>query len=582
MANEYEVIWPQSRSIGSAIKGVRTLDSLGGKRIAFIWDDMFRGADMFQAFEREAAARGQSFTTIPWQTFGDIHGHANEHEVIEQLPRLLAEHTVDAAVVGVGACGSCTPAVMRAIGAVEAAGVPALALVASGFMRQARAIGRSLGVDHVWIAEYPGVIPSDSDEVFEQKMRDAVVPSLFAGFERLAQGVDTATGSESVEPGPSDIIARGTIEELHDIFEANLWSDGLPFIPPTIEAVREFLRFTDRDPDEVLGLILPSRREATIWSVAVNGIMAGCRPEHLPILIGIVEILCDPVWRLEDAGCTPGWEPLVTVSGPLVQGLGFNAGAGLMRVGNRANTSIGRFTRLYMRNVAGLLTEPGETDKAAIGRTFNVAIAESDAGTPTVWSPERVDAGFAVEDTVVSVQSCVTISGPAYTGGTPQEQLDVLVRFAEETIGGWGFTHILYHASATLLMMSPSVAASFADAGYSKHDIQQYLADHVRQDAGYLERFGTMTRGEHLSFKEHVDAGRIPEHFAESDDPNRMIPLISDAHEVRIVVAGDPGRNQNRFYVNNHAQALPLYRKVEVNRALADRLAERSDVTATA
>lgn len=567
--NQYDVVWPLSRAVESAIDGVRRVHGLENATVAFLWDDLFRGQDMFDAFVADATRRGHDIRTVPWETFGDIHGHGDERETLARFPGLLAEHAVDVAIVGVGACGSCTPAVMRAVAAVEAAGVPAIALVASGFMRQARAIGRSLGVDHVWIAEYPGVIPSDSDELFADKVQNAVVPSIFQGVDRLIAGVKTSTTTADAEPAPRDIVASGTLGAIQDHFDERLWTDGLPIVPPTIDAVEGFLRFTDRDPSDVLGIALPALREATVWSVAVNGVMAGCRPEMMPILVGVVEVLCDPRWRLEDAGCTPGWEPLVTVSGPLVEALGFNSGAGLMRVGNRMNTSLGRFTRLYMRNVAGLLTEPGDTDKAAIGRTFNVAIAESDAGTPASWTPDRVEAGFALEETAVSVQSCVGISGPAYTGGDPARQLAVLQRFAEETIGGWGFTHILYHASSTLLLMSPSVAASFAAADYNKDDIRNHLAESVRLPAGHLEEFGTMTRGERLSFAEHVAAGRLPAHVAESTDPDRMLRVIADPSEIRIIVAGDPGRNQNRFYTNNHAQGLPLYRKVETNAALA-------------
>lgn len=570
----FDVVWPASPSVSSAIGGARQLDSLAGRRVAFIWDDLFRGQDMFTEFEREAERRGEAFTTVPWKVFGDIHGHHDEREVLERIPQLLAAHKVDAAVVGVGACGSCTPAVMRAASAVETAGVPALVLISSGFIRQARAIGRSLGIEHVWVAEYPGVIPNDSDEVFYEKARTSVVPSVFEGFARLADGFEIEEASSApAEPARRAVIMSGTLNDVQEYFDDRLWSDGLPVVPPTIEAVEEFLTYTDRDDGDSLGVILPSQREATVWSVAVNGVMAGCKPEYMPILMSIVEIICDPQWRIEDAGCTPGWEPLVVVSGPLVEALDFNSEGGLMRVGRRANTSIGRFARLYMRNVAGLLTNPGDTDKAAIGRTFNVALAENDSGTLGAgWNPDRVDVGFGMSDTVVSVQSVVGISGPAYTGGTAEDQLEVLTRFAKDTIGPWGFTHILFRASSTLLLMSPSVAKSFSEQGYSKRDIQRYLAEHVTMEADVLEKFGTMTRGNPYTFAEMVEAGRIDEKFALSDVPDRHLPVIADEHEVRIVVAGDPGRNQNRFYANNHAQGLPQYRRVEVNKALQQRL----------
>ena len=566
------VVWPLAPSAAPELTGRRVVSGLKGKNIAFVWDYLFKGDKMFEAFVAAAREAGQEFHPVPHTVFGDIHG-PDEREVIAQLPARLAEHKVDAAVVGVGACGSCTPAVIRACQAVEQAGIPALAIVSSGFMRQARATARSLNLDHLWIAEYPGVIPVDSDQEFTEKVRQAVAPSLMAGFERLRQGVEVAGHSAEPEPGPRDIVLTADLDTIQDEFARRQWSDGLPVIPPTIERVEAFLAYTDRSPDEVIGVMPPAMRKATVWSVAVNGVMAGCRPEYMPVLIAIAEILADPAWRLEDAGCTPGWEPLVLVSGPITKLLDMNDGAGVMRVGRRANTTIGRFTRLIMRNLAGFLIPPGDTDKAAIGRTFNVALPENDEATQAIgWQPTRVEAGFDLGDSVVSVQSCVAISGPAYTGGTPEEQLRMLTRYTQDTLGPWAFTGILYGRSATLVLMSPSVARSLAEAGYSKDDIRAYLSEHTRIPAGVLEAEARMTRGNDFSFRQLAAEGLVPASYGESDDPERLLQVVPDPQSIRIVVAGDPGRNQNRIYWNNHEQGLPLHRVVEMNarmRALA-------------
>src|SRR5262249_7443189 len=154
--------------------------------------------------------------------------------------------------------------------------------------------------------------------------------------------------------------------------------DGLPVIPPTVDRVKAFLGCTDRSASEVLGVLAPEKREATVMNVAVNGVMAGCRPEDMPILLAVVECITDPAFRMEDAGSTPGWEPLVVVSGPLVRALDFNSGTGVMRVGRQANASVGRFVRMYMRNVAGLRAPPGVTDQAGFGANFNMALAENE------------------------------------------------------------------------------------------------------------------------------------------------------------------------------------------------------------
>jgi hypothetical protein len=569
------VVWPLGRSVLSGVSGRRHVDTLEGKTVAFIWDDLFQGDRMFSAFADAARDRGQEFKVVPHQVFGDLHGH-DEHEVVRLIPERLREHGVDVAIVGVGACGSCTPAVIRACEAVEKAGIPALALVSSGFIRQARATARSVGLDHVWIAEYPGVIPNDSDQTFNEKVRAHVVPSLFDGFAELSRGFEVDAQSGDSDPAPRDIVFTGTFDEVQDYFDDRLWSDGLPVVPPTVERVEQFLRFTDRDPDEVIGVLLPAMREVTVWSVAVNGVMAGCRPEYLPVLLAIAEIIADPAWRLEDAGATPGWEPLVLVSGPLAKLLDFNYEGGMMRVGRRANSSVGRFTRLIMRNLAGSLTHPGDTDKAAIGRTFNVAMAENDDLTLDIgWQPSRVEAGFSLEDSVVSVQSVVGISGPAYTGGSSADQLAMLTEYTKDTLGPWSFTNINYRISTTLVLMSPSVAASLAADGLTKDDVREYLAKNTLLEAGILEAEARMTRGNEFSLADLVARGIAPALYHESDDPSRLVPVIPDPTTIRIVLGGDPGRNQNRVYGNNHEQGLALHRKVELNasmRALSPRV----------
>lgn len=182
--------------------------------------------------------------------------------------------------------------------------------------------------------------------------------------------------------------------------------------------MEEFLTFTSRSPDEIIGICLPDYREATIWNVAVNEVMAGCRPEYMPVLIAAVEAITDPFFHLEDGGATPGWEPLLIVNGPVIKYLDFNSGSGVMRAGRQANTSIGRVLRLFMRNVPGQRIPPGVTDKASIVYTFNVALAENEDAVGEIgWEPFSVDRGYSRGENVVTVQSVATITSFVYTAG---------------------------------------------------------------------------------------------------------------------------------------------------------------------
>ena len=139
----------------------------------------------------------------------------------------------------------------------------------------------------------------------------------------------------------------------------------------------------------------------TIWSIAVNGVMAGCRPEYMPILVALGEAMADPIYGVEHSGNTPGAETLIILNGPIIKDLKFNYEQGAMRDGFMANTSVGRFWRLALRNIAGFLLH--KTDKGTFGNTFRVVLAENeDAIAKIGWQPHSVDMGFAAGDNTVT------------------------------------------------------------------------------------------------------------------------------------------------------------------------------------
>lgn len=402
----------------------------------------------------------------------------------------------------------------------------------------------------------------DSQEEFREKVENVVVDRILAG---LASHVEVAT--KVVEPGPRDIVFRGDLGAVQEHFYEKLWSDGLPIIPPTIEEVERFLRFNDRSPDEVIGILPPERREATVWNVAVNGVMAGCRPEYMPILLAVVEAIVEPEFRMEDGGSTPGWEPLIIVNGPIIKELDFNYGSGVMRVGRQANSSIGRFLRLYMRNIAGLRIAPGGTDKGSIAYTFNVALVENeDAVSEVGWQPFSADQGFAPGENVVTVQSVVSISPPIYVGG---DRATDLVRTIADA---WGRGDIAYWACTgmsvgrwhPLLVMSPSIAKALAREGWTKEDIKRYLRESVTIPAGLAESYAWQIGLTSFNIGKLVGEGRLPAEYGASLDPDRPVPVFSRADWIGIVVAGDPGRNQARGYTNNHWQGPPVSKRVRL------------------
>ena len=269
---------------------------------------------------------------------------------------------------------------------------------------------------------------------------------------------------------------------MNEYFVAHELSDGLPIVPPTREKVEAFLQHTDRGPDEVLGVLLPDSRAATVWSVAVNGVMAGCRPAYMPVLVALVEAMADPAYGVEHSGNTPGGETLIVLNGPVIKALGFNYTQGVMRDGFQANTTVGRFWRLYLRNVAGFL--PHRNDKATFGNTWRVVVAENeDVLAQLGWPSVGADMGCSPGS------SSVTIA--RYTGGnhissvsgaTPEALLPYLADAVVRQYS-WQIMFSVGQGNGTLrplILLSPIIAETIAAGGWSKRDLKQALFDHAR------------------------------------------------------------------------------------------------------
>ena len=449
---------------------------------------------------------------------------------------------------------------LRAAALVEKLGIPTASIIGSGFLKQAELVAKGLGLPLAF-GVYPGAPMVDSEEEIKRKVAESLVPGLLRGLTEAA--IRPAPGA--TEPEAGSIVFTGTLDEIEEHFHRQLWTDGLPIIPPTRERVGTFLRFTDRDADEAIRVLPQESREATIRSIAVNGVMAGCRPEYMPILIATVEAMSDPAFHIEHAGSTPGWEPLVIINGPLIKALDFNYGQGVMRVGRQANTSIGRFVRLYLRNICGYRIPPGAGDKGSIGYTFNVALAEDeDTAREIGWPTYGMDQGFGAGDNVVTVRSVVAITPPTYSAGA--RAVDHVQQFADvmgATFTYWSHTGMKRGYWHPLIVVGPSIARVIARE-WSKRDVRRNLYDNVKVTAARATHYARMTSTPTFSLERLVAEGVLPPDYAASSDPERLVRVFIHQEMTGILVAGDPGRNQSRGYMGNHDQGPPVSRRVEL------------------
>jgi hypothetical protein len=452
--------------------------------------------------------------------------------------------------------------VLRASAAGEAAGVPSSTLVCEGFLGLAAASSVGLGMPNLPVARVVGHPGVQSKGMLERNVLEVTLEQV---IENLLKSPKAAGADQ--EPGARDIIVKGGFEAINDYFYDNGLSDGLPIVPPTREKVEQFLRCTDRDPGESLGALLPDSRAATIWSIAVNGVMAGCRPEYMPVLVALIEAMADPAYGVEHSGNTPGGETLIILNGPIIKQLGFNYTQGVMRDGFRPNTAIGRFWRLYLRNVAGFL--PHKNDKATFGNTWRVVVAENENVLKKIgWEPNSADFGFAAEDSIVTIAR--------YTGGnhissvsgaTPEAMMpylyDAMIRQYS-----WQLMFTVGQGMGTLrplMLISPIIAETIAGWGWSRRDLKRHLFENARIPAREFERIlRDWTQKPTWNLAEEARAGRIPKVFHASDDPDRRVPLVWKPEDYMLAVTGDLTRNSVYIFAHNGVLGYPVAKRIRL------------------
>ena len=433
----------------------------------------------------------------------------------------------------------------RAAAWIEAAGVPAVGVVCTGFSAPARLVARAEGLRDMRLLEYPppNIGVQRREDIYQSSL--PLMDELAALLTHPAGGAvsDSEAALERERAShPRQIVFKGDLRQVNDYFRSRVWSDGLPIVPPTLADVDEFLRLTDRAPGEVIGLLAPTRLPATVWKVAVNGVMAGCRPEYLPVLLAITEAVADPRFGIEHLGSTAGLTPLIILNGPIARELGFNSGQGLMRPQTQANITVSRFLRLLMVNVAGYRV--GETDMATFGRNYYPVLAEAEDESP--WPPLSVDRGFARGVNLVTVQSADSITHSFLTEGPAESHLRVMARELARELGGNLLVAMEHFGGriAPVLGLTPLVAGILAKAGYSKHDVKRWLYERALIPAKQFdEQLARVESGYDL--RESVSRGRLPKRFALNDDPERLVPVLHEPEELQIVVCGSPNRNRS-------------------------------------
>jgi hypothetical protein len=280
--------------------------------------------------------------------------------------------------------------------------------------------------------------------------------------------------------------ARELIEYCYD----KGWTDGLPVVPAIQPFVDEFLAYTDRQPDEVLMVQEHLDRTCTVRQAAVNAVMAGCRPEYLPVLLSALDGFESGVARTNLMQSTTGQAPITIINGPIRTELGFNSTNNIFGPGDRPNATIGRALRLIIMNVLGI--KPHEFDQSTHGTSAKYAccIAENEEESP--WEPFHVEHGFAADVSTVTTQ--MIRSDLFVEHRSTQVPEEILATIADSMSYAGMITQVtesrIHHGA--VVVMGPEHAQVIARQGWSKKDVRQYLWEHFGKTKAELRRYGKL------------------------------------------------------------------------------------------
>lgn len=335
-------------------------------------------------------------------------------------------------------------------------------------------------------------------------------------------------GRVQVEESPS---------EINDYFYDRGWTDGLPIIPPSEHLVVEMLKGGRPSREEVLGRLAPLNGTVTVEKVAINAVMAGCKPEYFPVVLAGVKAVLQPQFNVGSITTTTGGAaPVLVVSGPIAAKLGIHSGAAVFGSGHRANATIGRAIRLTMRNLGGAMVDTMEKSTHAWPGKYTMCFAEHSARNP--WEPLSVDLGYSPETSTVTVAAAralhTLMEGTQESGKSGVGILETLVK--SMTAGACGISGYYYQrwGATYIVVLGPEHAAEIAAAGYGRKAIKQYLYENVRVPLSELKDRG------------HWGARCWPEEF-EDDNDEFMVPLVKHPDALLLVVAGGDGRHSSWF-----------------------------------
>jgi hypothetical protein len=500
------------------------------------------------ALERTKEALSKLFENVRFVDYLGEKGGLTRYATEQQLERIKRE--CDVIVGTTGDCGSCTSWLIRDMSAMERLGLPTVAWVSTGFMKDARWSSEVFGCVDLALAEVPYPF-TNRDPVSIAQMVDDGTPAIVAALtSQNADDVDRfASAIEELDlPSETELSFTGDdllecFDEMNRQFIKGGFSDGMPLVPPTRAKVDAMVAASGRSADEVVGIFAPGFGIGTVEKIAANAVMAGAQPNAMPVILAMVDCMLDPIIGLRTWAMSTGPQaPVVMVSGPIAKEIGMNSGVCALGPGSisSVNVAIGRTMRLIMMNVGH--SYPGISDMDTIGSSmkFSACVAENEERNP--WESFRVTQGFTSQESTVTlnvpygvcelfdfenhdpeslIESYATVTRNIVGSPTPGVWL---IKTFSDPQAGYPFNGLVHN----LIMMCPEHAEAFAAAGWSIQDIKDAL--YKRSRLPFKE---AMINKPMALFK-----ASHPELQFLIDQPDAMVSLYSSPESFQIFVVG--------------------------------------------
>lgn len=554
-AGTYDVLSPVGQSAVDMIEMAPRLESLDGKTIALVGGSFMASVTHVELrkiiLENYPTCKVYVLSEIG--SAGLFPGPRVRKQQVERFQQRLQEYGVDLVISGNGGCGICTPKETGSCIAAEYIGIPSVMIAAPGFDTQAKTTARNNGVPVMRVAVYPGAFASHTEEELKENTRNVLWPQILE-MATTNITVQEIMENQQLEPiDPQEAVFSGTIDEVNEFFNDMMWSDGMPIIPPTMERVEEFMKYTDYRWNRTIAVLSPSYRQSMVWHVAVNGVMAGCKPEYMPLLIALTKAMTSGDFR-RTLGSTHAWVPYCWANGPVARQLGLDHGQG--QINEHANVAIGRFMNLAMLNLAGYYVK--QDRMGTFGYPVSWCLAEDDQACLRVgWNPYHVRQGLDLNESAITTASTLLWGNnmpPATTDGEKIMQLlawDITERCQLALGSGVQYTN-------RAIMMTEEVAAILKDEYGTIDALEDKLIATARRPlyerayAHYYANPGSTIDPDRTSLEEFMEQLQdeedaemttTPEWYASDASQMMTIPTMVKG-ETAFIITGDPSRNK--------------------------------------